>query len=81
MATFTGDGNNNVANALLGVLSGFTGGTLAELQDDISDRIRGLAGSDTIVAGPSDDVIEGGEGSDTIRGNDGDDSIYGNEEA
>ena len=81
MATFTGDSANNVANALTGILDGFTGGTLAELQDAIGDRIRGLGGNDTIVAGPGDDVIEGGEGSDTIFGGVGDDFIYSNVEA
>ena len=40
MATFTGTDGKDIADATNGMLTGFTGGTLAELQDAIGDTIN-----------------------------------------
>ena len=55
--TFAGTAGDDTANASTGTLSGFTGGSVAELQDDTGDMLDPLAGTDTIVAGSGDDVI------------------------
>jgi Ca2+-binding RTX toxin-like protein len=75
MAVFTGTSGADVANAPSGVLTGFTGGTLAELQDATGDCITGAEGADTVVAGSGNDTIRGGLGTDSIDGGDGDDRI------
>ena len=64
MATFTGTDGNDFARYY--GLTGFTGGTLAELQDAIGDTIIGGAGNDTISGGAGADMIDGGDGNDTI---------------
>jgi Ca2+-binding RTX toxin-like protein len=79
LATFIGTTGNDTANAITGTLTGFTGGTLAELQDVTGDTFNPDTGTDTIVAGngndsiwlrPGDasagDVFDGGAGSDSI---------------
>ncbi len=59
LATFTGDPRRpDTANAVSGTLTGFTGGTVAELQDAIGDVFYGEDG-DIIIAGSGDDVITG----------------------
>jgi Ca2+-binding RTX toxin-like protein len=68
MTTFTGTASNDVANATSGTLTGFTGGTVAQLQDPIGDVINGLAGTDTVVAGPGADTITGGAAADNLTG-------------
>src|SRR5262245_37727794 len=75
MATFTGTSNADTANATTGTLIGFTGGSLAELQDGIGDIFNGLGGNDTIIAGSGNDVINGGVGVDSLVGGDGDDAF------
>ena len=57
MATFTGGSGNDVANATTGTLTGFGGGTVAQLQDSSGDTFTGGTGADTIVAGSGDDTI------------------------
>ena len=57
MATFTGGSGNDVANATTGTLTGFSGGTVAQLQDSSGDTFNGGNGADTIVAGSGDDTI------------------------
>jgi Ca2+-binding RTX toxin-like protein len=76
MANFTGTAGTDVANATTSVLTGFTGGTLAELKDGVGDSINGLAGDDTIVAGSGADTITDQQGaSTTIDAGLGDDVI------
>ena len=65
MATFTGTNNPDTANATTGTLIGFTGGTVAELQDAIGDTFNGLGGIDTIIAGSGDDTVVAGAVSET----------------
>ncbi len=77
MATFTGTSSVDVANAGSGTLTGFTGGTLAELQDGIGDTFSGGAGNDTVNAGSGNDTINGGADNDLLIGNAGDDTING----
>jgi VCBS repeat-containing protein len=80
MATFTATaGITNVANAQTGELEGFTGGTLAELQDEAGDLFIGSDGSDLIVAGPGGDTIIGGPGADYMLGTAGPDLFIYNE--
>src|SRR5688572_9564076 len=80
MATFNGTAGNDVANATTGTLTGFSGGTVAELQDGTGDTFNGQAGTDTLVAGSGGDTInvdqgeftgaesyDGGLGTDTLN--------------
>ncbi|WP_275788390.1 beta strand repeat-containing protein [Pararhizobium gei] len=76
MTVFTGTSGGDTANAPGGVLVGFAGGTLAQLQDFIGDTISGGSGTDFISAGEAGDLIEGGFDGDTIFGNGGNDTIY-----
>ena len=48
---------NDTANATTGTLTGFSGGTVAQLQDSSGDTFTGGTGADTIVAGSGDDTI------------------------
>src|SRR5262245_40340278 len=79
MATFTGTGGADIANATTGTISGFSGGTAGELQDAIGDTFTGGDGADTVIAGNGNDTfniatgdfdagesINGGGGTDTI---------------
>jgi Ca2+-binding RTX toxin-like protein len=75
MATFTGTSGSDTANAVTGTLTGFSGGTLADLQDAIGDTINGLDGIDWIVGGSGADRIDGGTGADTLEGGGGDDTL------
>ncbi len=78
MATFTGTAGNDVANATGGgTLTGFTGGTLAQLTDAQGDTFNGLAGNDNIVSGSGDDIINGGAGNDFINAGTGNNDITG----
>ena len=74
MANFSGTTSTDTLNAATGTIVGFTGGTLAELQDSIGDFIQGFQGSDVIVAGSGNDSIFGGSGFDTINGGNGNDT-------
>ena len=77
MATFTGTGGADVLNAATGTIVGFTGGTLAELQDSIGDMIQGGPGQDNIVAGVGNDTFIAGDGhgADNIDGGGGNDIL------
>jgi hypothetical protein len=77
MAKFAGTDSGDWADAIRERLIGFTGGTLAELQDSIGDTIKGRAGSDEIIAGSGADTINGGDGHDSITGGAGADIIFG----
>jgi Ca2+-binding RTX toxin-like protein len=77
MATFTGTSGNDIANAANGTLTGFTGGTITELQDGIGDTFNANNGLDTIIAASGADTINGGGGDDFIAGRGGADSIDG----
>ena len=57
MATFNGTTGNDTANATTGTLAGFSGGTVAQLQDSSGDTFTGGNGADTIVAGSGNDTI------------------------
>ena len=78
MTTFIGTSGGDVANsdATL-VLSGFTGGTLAQLTDGIGDLFLSVSGNDDIFAGNGNDSIYGGSGNDDIAGGLGYDLMYG----
>jgi Ca2+-binding RTX toxin-like protein len=76
LATFTGTLGNDTANANLGILSGFTGGTLAELTDGIGDEFNGDDGNDTILAGSGDDAIDSNYLKGTNNGGAGNDFLY-----
>jgi Ca2+-binding RTX toxin-like protein len=83
LTTFTGTAGNDVANANNApplnpaVVTGFTGGTLAQLQDTTGDFINGLGGNDTIVGGTAADTMDGGDGNDSLQGGGGADLIFG----
>ncbi len=57
MATFTGTAVDDEANAVFGVLTGFTGGSVTDLQDAIGDTFIGNNGNDTVVAGDGNDTL------------------------
>jgi Ca2+-binding RTX toxin-like protein len=63
LVTFTGTGGNDTADSIgFGpfippYLTGFTGGTVVDLTDNIGDIFDGLDGSDSIYAGNGDDRI------------------------
>jgi serralysin len=86
MATFTGTNSVDIAHGLLGLLSGFTGGTVAELQDGVGDTflcdqdddfVSAGAGTDLIRGQRGADYLNGGGGVDTIEGGVGDDTLVG----
>ncbi len=74
---FIGSNSADVADAGSGILTGFTGGTLADLRDTIGDHFIGNNGNDLISAGSGNDLIDGGLGADTLYGGAGDDTIDG----
>jgi Ca2+-binding RTX toxin-like protein len=76
---FTGTAGDDKADASLGQLIGFTGGTVPELQDADGDTFNPGKGKDTIIGGAGNDTInlklgdisigdifDGGAGTDTI---------------
>jgi serralysin len=58
-------------------VQGFTGATVADLQDSIGDFFDCLDGDDSVAAGAGADTIIGGLGNDTILGGLGDDRLTG----
>ena len=73
MTTFTGTSGDDTANAATGQLIGFTGGTVADLQDDVADQFVGLGGADLVVASNAGFRLIGGDGADEMHGgSDGD---------
>ena len=77
MANFYGTAENDLANAAMSQVVGFTGGSVAELNDGVGDFFTGVEGEDIVFAGDGNDVIEGGEGHDTLNGGAGNDQIAG----
>ena len=75
MTIFTGTENVDTANASSGLVSGFTGGTGAELQDNQDDTFFCLGGHDIVVAGGSNDILAGGAGNDQLNGGGGKDTM------
>ncbi|WP_046826308.1 tandem-95 repeat protein [Afipia massiliensis] len=79
-ATFTGTSGNDVANASVGTLTGFTGGSVGQLRDIAGDVFLPGDGVDTVIGGRGDDTIkitsstnvgagdvfQGGSGTNTI---------------
>lgn len=57
-ATFTGTSGNDVANASIGTLTGFTGGTVGQLRDIAGDIFLPGDGVDTVIGGRGDDTIK-----------------------
>lgn len=57
-ATFTGTSGNDVANASVGTLTGFTGGTVGQLRDIAGDIFLPGDGVDTVIGGRGDDTIK-----------------------
>ena len=79
MASFTASpAGNNVANAVTSTLTGFTGGSLAELQDTIGDTFLGSEGNDIVVSGAGDNTVTGGAGADYFLGGSGADLVLFN---
>jgi Ca2+-binding RTX toxin-like protein len=77
LATFAGTAGDDEAKANAGVIVGFTGGTLAELQDGVGDTFNAGAGNDTIVAGNGNDTLNGNAGEDTLNPSLGIDTVNG----
>lgn len=57
-ATFTGTSGNDVANASVGTLTGFTGGSVGQLRDIAGDVFLPGDGVDTVIGGRGDDTIK-----------------------
>ena len=66
MTTFTGTDDDDKADAANGMLTGFTDGTVTDLQDGTGDTFNGGAGEDEVRGGGGDDSIVGGAGDDTL---------------
>jgi Ca2+-binding RTX toxin-like protein len=81
MTDFIGTAGNDTANAVTGDFSGFSGGTITDLQDGTGDFINGFFGEDFIFAGDAADLIYGGEGHDIVNGGGGNDTVYAYTEA
>ncbi len=81
MAVFIGTNGGDFANAVAGILTGFTGGSIAALQDTFGDSFEGNQGSDTVIAGSGNDTINGEIGADFLDGGGGDDFLVGGENA
>ena len=77
MAAFTGTADRDVADARNGILIGFTGGSVAELQDATGDQFNAGDGDDAILAGVGNDRLYGENGADVLIGGAGDDQMYG----
>lgn len=75
MATFIGTDSNDQADTVVNVLTGFTGGTFAELTDAIGDTFYGGGGNDIIQAGSGNDTLNGGAGDDFLHGGTGVDTV------
>lgn len=75
----TGYGSSEEDNVLPNVET--IAGTLADdkilLTGNIRNRIDGIHGDDTLIAGPGNDTVYGGSGMDQILGGDGDDLLIG----
>ena len=71
MTIFTGSTANDLANAETGALVGFTGGTIADLQDLVGDSFLGGGLDDEVVAGGGNDTVSGGAGDDRLDGGNG----------
>jgi Ca2+-binding RTX toxin-like protein len=82
LVTFTGTGGNDTADSIgFGpfippYLTGFTGGTVVDLTDNIGDIFNGLDGSDSIYAGNGDDRINAAYMKGTNNGGGGNDFLY-----
>jgi Ca2+-binding RTX toxin-like protein len=80
LATFTGSAGQDVANwnSIIGpfLTGGWTGGTPAELGDNIGDIFNGLTGNDFVYAGNGDDRINASYVTGTYDGGAGNDLLY-----
>ena len=65
MATFTGTSGNDRANATNGTLTGFTGGTVAQLLDTIGNTINADTATTRSWRATAPITINGGAGNDT----------------
>ena len=82
MTKFIGTSGADTADALQGILLGFSGGTLARLQDEKPDIFNCGAGDDTVVlSNAAGHVVRGGSGQDTITGGAENDILYGDNDA
>jgi Ca2+-binding RTX toxin-like protein len=77
LATFTGSTGDDEANGITGLISGFSGGDPAELQDAIGDVFIAGAGNDTVIGGSGNDQVFGEIGNDSLVGGGGNDFIEG----
>jgi Ca2+-binding RTX toxin-like protein len=78
LTTFTGTGGNDFASTATNTITGFTGGTVPDLNDPLNgDTFFGLDGNDFVRAGNANDTIYGDNGTDTLYGNGGLDLIFG----
>jgi Tol biopolymer transport system component len=68
LTIFTGTNGGDAANATTSNLSGFSGGTLAQLRDGIGDLFNAGDGEDTIIGGGGNDTLLGGNGNDLLTG-------------
>ncbi|MGH6644927.1 MAG: hypothetical protein ACRED3_19760, partial [Bradyrhizobium sp.] len=76
MTNFTGTSGADIAIAGIGALSGFTGGTVAQLQDSLGDQFFAGGGNDIItVTNAASNRLVGGDGADTMRGGSGGDTF------
>jgi Ca2+-binding RTX toxin-like protein len=77
LTTFNGTAGNDYASTAAGFITGFTGGTVTDMNDANGDIFDGLDGDDFVRSGNADDTIYGGNGIDALYGNGGLDIIFG----
>jgi Ca2+-binding RTX toxin-like protein len=77
LTTFTGTGGNDFASTATNTITGFTGGSVTDLNDGTGDIFFGLDGDDFVLAGNDNDTIYGGNGIDSLYGSGGLDIIFG----
>ena len=68
MTMFTGTGDNDSVDITSGTLTGFTGGTVADLSDEYGDTFNAGAGDDYIGGGGGDNSMNGGDGANSMNG-------------
>jgi Ca2+-binding RTX toxin-like protein len=77
LTIFSGTAGNDYASTSAGFITGFSGGTVTNLNDITDDIFDGLDGDDFVQSGNGNNIFYGGNGNDSLYGNGGFDTIFG----